>query len=106
MDGTQQQYAAAKADDKRTCTCHPDDNPPSPCPGRFALNECRAAELEKLAEQNRYDIIGQALDGLLANGELADYDDEIANRVADAAKIVRAVTVMHHVPLRYNPEQQ
>lgn len=41
----QQQHQATKADDKRTCTCHPDDNPPSPCPRRFALNECRAAEL-------------------------------------------------------------
>jgi hypothetical protein len=97
------QNTAKQVEDTRTCSCHPDDNPPSPCPRRFALRECRAAELEKLAERNRYDAIGHALDGLLANGELADYDDEIANRVAEAAKIVRAVTVMHHVPLRYVP---
>lgn len=25
------------------CTCHPDDNPPNPCPRRFALSHCRAA---------------------------------------------------------------
>lgn len=101
-----QQHQTGKAEtDTRTCTCHPDDNPPSPCPRRFALSECRAAELEKLAELNRYDIIGRELDGLLANGELADYDDEIANRVAEAAKIVRAVTVMHLVPLRYTPDK-
>lgn len=27
----------------RPCTCHPDDNPPRPCPQRYALSECRAA---------------------------------------------------------------
>lgn len=26
------------------CTCHPDDNPPRPCPKKFALSECRLAE--------------------------------------------------------------
>jgi len=24
----------------RKCTCHPDDNPPRPCPRRFAFSEC------------------------------------------------------------------
>jgi hypothetical protein len=28
---------------ERTCTCHPDDNPPVPCPRKYALAECRAA---------------------------------------------------------------
>lgn len=28
----------------RPCTCHPSDNPPVPCAGKYALNECRAAE--------------------------------------------------------------
>lgn len=27
----------------RPCTCHPDDNPPTPCPRRYALQDCRAA---------------------------------------------------------------
>jgi len=27
----------------RPCTCHPDDDPPRPCPQKFALSECRAA---------------------------------------------------------------
>lgn len=35
--------AGGQAADARTCTCHPDDNPPKPCPRKFALNECRAA---------------------------------------------------------------
>lgn len=30
----------------RGCTCHPDDNPPRPCPQRYALSECRAAAAE------------------------------------------------------------
>lgn len=27
----------------KSCTCHPDDDPPRPCPQKFALTECRAA---------------------------------------------------------------
>ena len=39
----------------RTCTCHPDDNPPVPCPRKFALSDCRrAARLrDKIAEQDK-----------------------------------------------------
>lgn len=29
--------------DARSCTCHPDDNPPRPCPRKYALTECRSA---------------------------------------------------------------
>lgn len=32
---------------ERPCTCHPDDNPPKPCPKRYALTECRAASAER-----------------------------------------------------------
>lgn len=32
-------------EDTRTCHCHPDDNPPVPCPRKFALNTCRHADL-------------------------------------------------------------
>ena len=28
----------------RSCTCHPDDNPPVPCAQRYASSECRAAK--------------------------------------------------------------
>jgi hypothetical protein len=37
--------------DARECTCHPDDNPPRPCPRKFAYNECVAAarELDRAA---------------------------------------------------------
>ena len=27
----------------KPCTCHPDDNPPVPCPQKYALSECKAA---------------------------------------------------------------
>ena len=47
--------------------------------------------LANLARLNRHDIVVRALDMLTANGELADYDDEIANRVEDAKRIVRGV---------------
>ena len=33
--------------DTRSCTCHPDDNPPKPCPRKYALSECRKAALEQ-----------------------------------------------------------
>ncbi len=32
-----------EADEARACTCHPDDNPPQPCPQKFAYSECVAA---------------------------------------------------------------
>lgn len=39
--------------ERRPCTCHPDDNPPVPCPRMYALQDCRraaalAAEIESL----------------------------------------------------------
>lgn len=38
-------YAAAPPSQPvaRTCTCHPDDNPPRPCAQQYALDECRKA---------------------------------------------------------------
>ena len=37
--------ALAEPEDTRVCTCHPDDNPPQPCPRQYALDECRKATL-------------------------------------------------------------
>lgn len=28
---------------RRACTCHPNDNPPSPCAERYALSDCKEA---------------------------------------------------------------
>ena len=37
--------APAKEANPRRCTCHPDDNPPRPCPQKYALTHCRAADI-------------------------------------------------------------
>lgn len=37
----------------RACTCHPDDNPPTPCPQMFALTECRKAAQQRPDEGHR-----------------------------------------------------
>lgn len=34
----------------RPCTCHPDDNPPRPCPKKYALTDCRAAAVADRSE--------------------------------------------------------
>ena len=34
--------------DNRPCTCHPDDNPPRPCPQKYALSECILAALAEV----------------------------------------------------------
>lgn len=36
----------------RPCTCHPDDNPPVPCPQRYALSECRKAAQQEPPQQS------------------------------------------------------
>jgi hypothetical protein len=43
--GMRAAYEKATADNVsvRPCTCHPDDNPPRPCPQKYALADCRAA---------------------------------------------------------------
>jgi hypothetical protein len=35
--------ALGKPSEDRSCTCHPDDNPPVPCPQKFALTGCQTA---------------------------------------------------------------
>lgn len=37
----------ADAGEVRPCACHPDDNPPRPCPQKYALTECREAALSR-----------------------------------------------------------
>ena len=47
--------------------------------------------LYNLARLNRHGEVVKVLRMLIANGELADYDDELANRVRDAIEIVEGV---------------
>ena len=35
----------------RPCACHPDDNPPVPCPQKFAYSECMRAALDAKAKE-------------------------------------------------------
>lgn len=44
------QAHAAEAGQPRSCTCHPDDNPPVPCPQKFAYSECVKAAQPQAAE--------------------------------------------------------
>jgi len=37
--------------DDRPCTCHPNDNPPRPCPKKYAYTDCLKAEIERLRQQ-------------------------------------------------------
>ena len=50
---------AAEAAQARACTCHPDDNPPTPCPQKFAYSECvKAAQAQA---SNDYTGLAKAL---------------------------------------------
>lgn len=49
----------------RSCTCHPDDNPPAPCAQQYALNECRAAQPERQPVSEPPEAQVEARDALL-----------------------------------------
>ena len=51
--------------------------------------------LDYLAGLNRHGEVVKVLRMLIANGELADYDDELANRVHDAIEIVEGVSKLN-----------
>lgn len=55
--------------DTRSCTCHPDDNPPQPCPRKFALTDCKAAA----ASADCADLIAVA-DYLEFDGSMSEAD--------------------------------
>lgn len=50
--------------------------------------------LERLADLNKYDRVGRAIDALLANGELSDCDDELANSLRIAKTICQGVLAL------------
>jgi hypothetical protein len=51
--------------DSRPCTCHPDDNPPRPCPRKYALSECRAAAIPKGVDAGKPGYLHALIDHLL-----------------------------------------
>ena len=62
--------------DARQCTCHPDDNPPIPCARKYALRDCRVADV---ARRMRFvaDAMSQGDEAAGALYELARRLDEI-----------------------------
>lgn len=69
------EYAMQRlAADTRICTCHPADNPPKPCPRKYALSECREAAL---AEDRSADA------------------DKTSDHIADANKMVEPVAFFY-----------
>lgn len=50
--------------------------------------------IRNLAKLNSYDRCGKFLERLIADGELADYDDELANTVRIAIRICRGVVTL------------
>jgi hypothetical protein len=47
----QQGFSPPLSQAERSCTCHPDDNPPQPCPERYAYSECVKAAPPPLAAE-------------------------------------------------------
>lgn len=81
-------------EDRKTCECQ--------ICGRLHVHlGTPPSHLRLLAQLNEYDKIGRALATLVANGELSDYDDELANRVRDAIRVVRGVNRIVGAPLEY-----
>ena len=63
---------------QRACTCHPDDNPPVPCPQKFALSECRAAA-ERRKEKPQPSATPRTD---AAIGKHADFEDTVSSALA------------------------
>lgn len=67
-------------------------NEPGQCQqGPEVVYPKKPVTIENLAALNKYGSVTRVLKLMIANGELADYDDELANRVKDAIEIVDGV---------------
>ncbi len=62
----------------RSCTCHPDDNPPVPCPQKFALSECKAADaLERVRDEfSSWEYLDPAMATQYLDALLKEYSNE------------------------------
>ena len=69
------------------CTCHPDDNPPQPCPRRHALSECRRADLSRKASlfmegaKNLYEDRSKSTNGDMWFFELFHFLDDVTTEL-------------------------
>jgi hypothetical protein len=72
LDAKNEAHTAA-VERPKPYTCHPDDDPPAPCPRRYALSECRAPDQarEIVRLQMVASVLVEALKLLVA--DVADY---------------------------------
>jgi hypothetical protein len=62
----------------RPCTCHPDDNPPTPCEHRYAFRDCADAAAERYLRETlamRVDELRQAVRALAASNAWHHFGD-------------------------------
>ena len=74
-------HAETATEDPRRCTCHPDDNPPRPCPRKYALTHCRAADLHRRLQNAIVTAI---------NDDLSDVGTEKRRRHLDRLDVMSA----------------
>ena len=79
----------------RSCTCHPDDNPPVPCARKYALTECRKAaampDIEKMLDRAKHSA-GKLYVYRFKHGEQQwreEYERDRAAIVAEYKRVVR-----------------
>jgi len=83
LEGFEQ--AALASTQPRSCTCHPDDNPPRPCPRKYALNDCRAAA--RLASS---DALREAAQAIVTAWERRRAEGRILTLTPEAYEALRA----------------
>lgn len=77
----------------RHCTCHPDDNPPRPCPKKYALNECRRAAGETTPRISLPDLLfdGYAvMDGMTEQAKRRTSWENVSDVLDALVKLLRA----------------
>jgi hypothetical protein len=84
----------APVQEARTCTCHPDDNPPVPCAQKFAYSECVAAQSARMPDREAIAEIASFLEGC----STATFYDRIKNDFANHAKTLRALALADPAP--------
>ncbi len=59
---------------RRPCTCHPDDNPPSPCAEQYAIEECRKVA-EAKAVKPRWPNSKITVSAMVVSTEITEEDE-------------------------------
>lgn len=93
-----------KALGARPCTCHPADNPPRPCPQKYALSECRAAAAKAAEVEQAFARIDAHAEALKAT--LPPEADVKALDKIDAQADAYKAMLWPHVPLGESPAER